>query len=384
LAKRLLQIARTLPWQIAGGMETHAWELSRALFQRGWTVDIVTSALDGRERIETRNGIRIHYVSYLPDPRPKAQWRWWLHFAPAVRRYVKGLGLEFDVAHSESVYGHELFRDLSGSQTPSFMTLHGTHLLQYREAGRPDMLRRHPWYHPRAVGQALFIAAQRRKDRRQVLPAPDALIAVSERVADHLVKDYRQARDRIHVIPNGISEVPTMSAPRGSQRGVRNILYLGRLAPSKRVDRLLEHARAHPADHVTIAGDGDDAPRLKRLAAELVAKGQVRFLGHVDEATKWRLLQEADVFALPSDSEGQPISIVEALAAGTPVYARGDWTPRSLRELVAVDEDLRAGLASAIALGSRVKEARGKILKEFSWDAIAARYERLFAGLVTR
>jgi glycosyltransferase involved in cell wall biosynthesis len=70
----------------------------------------------------------------------------------------------------------------------------------------------------------------------------------------------------------------------------------------------------------TFIGRGD-LPAVEQMARELGLEGRVRFAGAVDEEAKLQALGRADVFLLPSYAEGQPLSILEAMAAGLPVVS---------------------------------------------------------------
>jgi len=92
------------------------------------------------------------------------------------------------------------------------------------------------------------------------------------------------------------------------------------LEPYYRVDVVLEaFARVKaelPGATLTIAGYGSEEPRLRRLAPE-----GVRFVGRVEPESMPRLLDEADVFVNASVVDNQPVSILEAFAAGVPVVS---------------------------------------------------------------
>jgi len=66
-----------------------------------------------------------------------------------------------------------------------------------------------------------------------------------------------------------------------------------------------------------VVGDGVDAPRLRQLAATLGLEDSVQFLGEREDVGEW--LCRADVFVLSSRSEGLPVSLLEAMAAGLPL-----------------------------------------------------------------
>jgi glycosyltransferase involved in cell wall biosynthesis len=101
------------------------------------------------------------------------------------------------------------------------------------------------------------------------------------------------------------------------------VLILGRLSPVKDVSlalRVLSRVRREiPRLRGWIAGDGPCRRRLEKEARELDLEACVHFLGLRDDAH--RLLGGADALLLTSKSEGVPIAVLEARAAGCPVIA---------------------------------------------------------------
>lgn len=98
------------------------------------------------------------------------------------------------------------------------------------------------------------------------------------------------------------------------------LIAVGRLAPAKSYDTLLRGValakRTVPDLTLLLVGDGDEASSLKQLSADLGLDGIVQFCGERDDVGAW--LRRADVFVMSSISEGLPISILEAMAAGLP------------------------------------------------------------------
>jgi glycosyltransferase involved in cell wall biosynthesis len=102
------------------------------------------------------------------------------------------------------------------------------------------------------------------------------------------------------------------------------IVFVGRLAPEKKIDELVRALAAiDPAldARLEIVGGGDEEQHLRRLARDLGVADRVEFAGYVDDAYLKNALQRAKVFAIASTAELQSISTLEAMASGLPVVA---------------------------------------------------------------
>jgi glycosyltransferase involved in cell wall biosynthesis len=154
---------------------------------------------------------------------------------------------------------------------------------------------------------------------------------VSEEIAAD-VKAYRVApAGRVHVLPNGIDPAPlrahqdltalrqTLGIPAASPV----VGTVGRLSEVKQHDLLLRgfaRLRNFLEDaHLLVVGDGPLLGSLRELAAMLRLERAVHFVGYQAEPGPY--LHIMDVFALTSRSEGMPLAVLEAWAAGVPVVA---------------------------------------------------------------
>lgn len=103
-----------------------------------------------------------------------------------------------------------------------------------------------------------------------------------------------------------------------------DIVAIGRLAPEKRFDRMLQivtHLRSHIArvPHLTIVGDGRLKDELRALSVALGIDAHVTFAGPQSDVRPF--LAKASCLLLTSDSEGTPNVILEAMASGRAVVA---------------------------------------------------------------
>jgi glycosyltransferase involved in cell wall biosynthesis len=112
------------------------------------------------------------------------------------------------------------------------------------------------------------------------------------------------------------------------------ILFAGRLHPQKDPLLLVRAIAAldDPAVHLLIAGDGEMADAVRQEIETLGLSARVSMLGATDRATMAELYRVAHLFILTSVYEGLPVTVLEALASGTPVLTtRCGETPRILR-----------------------------------------------------
>jgi glycosyltransferase involved in cell wall biosynthesis len=266
-------------------------------------------------------------------------------------------------------------------RTPLVVTVHCSvgHTLRGRSA-RARLLR--------AVGGRV---------ERHVLRRADAVVVLTDRTAAVLRADG-VAADRLATIPSGFDPVlfagvrPGMPAGSGRPR----IGYVGRLAPQKRADLLVQafDLMREEADLVVV-GDGPDGDLVRRLAAQSPRAGRITVRGFVEHGAVPDVLASLDVLVLPSVYEEMGSVLVEAMAAGLPVVASdvggipevvrdgetgllvppGDAVAlaTALDRLMA-DPDLRARLAT----GARAN-ADG-----YAWPELTDRVVGVYGGVRTR
>jgi glycosyltransferase involved in cell wall biosynthesis len=147
----------------------------------------------------------------------------------------------------------------------------------------------------------------------------DRVVAVCETARRNMTTGARPVAHKVVTIRNGAYPPLVGGAQVVAQPGF-TLISVGRLACAKNFDTLLRAvavARAAVPDlGLWIIGDGEEGPALRQLCAELNLASAVRFCGERRDVGNW--LRAADVFVLSSISEGLPISVLEAMAAGLP------------------------------------------------------------------
>jgi glycosyltransferase involved in cell wall biosynthesis len=209
--------------------------------------------------------------------------------------------------------------------------------------------------------------------------------AISESTRDDLVR-RGVPNERVVVIHPGVDSTWYQPDPATPHAERPTFLYLGRLKRYKGVElaiRAVAAARTtRPDITLDICGQGDDRPRLERLAAEHRVSDAVRFLGYVSEEEKRRLLRRAWAVVFPSPKEGWGITNVEAAACGTPALASDS---PGLRESVqdgvtgylvphgdvVTLADRMLALAADPSLVERLGRAARRFAEGLSWDSAA-------------
>lgn len=223
----------------------------------------------------------------------------------------------------------------------------------------------------------------------------DALVAISKAVRQELIQNGYDA-SRIVDLPNGVPVPSQLWNRRDSWRDAPRAAFVGRLAPEKGLDVLLDAwpivRRRHPAARLVLIGEGPMRPSLDGQAERLGIRGAVEFTGRVDDATP--LIRGCDLFVLPSREEGMSIALLEAMALGIPLVASAipgnrklvidrkhgrlapPDDPRSLAETILAQW---AEFDRAIHMG---RAARSLVQQKYSAHAMARQHLALFQNLV--
>jgi glycosyltransferase involved in cell wall biosynthesis len=171
------------------------------------------------------------------------------------------------------------------------------------------------------------------------------------------------------------------------------VLYLGRLHPSKRIDILVDAVeiarQANDRIQLVLAGvtDGVDVQSTLRRSQAFC-----RWIGELDENSKWAVLDSAHLLVMCSDSESFGMSVLEALAVGTPVVVTktcpwkivedarcGRWVLQRADEIAKAILEILADPHQARAMGER---GRKLVSARYSWRAIGQEMQRQYDGVL--
>ena len=221
----------------------------------------------------------------------------------------------------------------------------------------------------------------------------DEIIVLSERVKQYFWDTYGRTT---RYIPNGVTQ-PEMQAPEWVQTmGLDKdgyILYLGRLVPEKGIHYLIEAYKQSTTDKkLVIAGGSSDTDTYLNELKELAQNDpRIVFTGFVHGKALQELFSNAYIYCLPSDLEGMPLSLLEAMSYGNcclvsdipecvevvedkaVTFARGDINDLK-KKLQMLCEDERQVAAFK-------KTASDFISKKYNWDRVVEETLRLYRGV---
>ena len=365
-----------------GGMSVYVRELARQLGRRGHFVDIYTRL----------NGSGQKQVAQLYDNVRL------IHLKAGDNGHMNKLAL----------YGHldDFFKELEefrNRESVDYDLIHSHYWL----SGRVGSWAQERWEVPHVfmfhtVGAVKNSIAGSEKEpelrtaiEKHLARKCDRILVATDRERDNLVQHYGASPETIGVIPCGVNLDlfrPLDKTAARQQLGFATdesiVLYVGRFAPVKGIDRLME-AIAHLQHHqrlrlVIVGGDGDGAPEYKyfrRLARKFSIQNSVTFRGRIEQDRLPTYYSAADVLTVPSHYESFGLVALESLASGTPVVATKVGAMESILREGETGQVVKNGSPRSIAdavetLISRphppsAEEVRASVFR-FSWTNVAS------------
>ncbi len=373
-----------------GGMSVYIRELAREMGRRGHRVDMFTRKEPGGAPVSAKaiaDNVRLVGLAAGNGELPKrALYPHVPAFCEALLRFHAAAGRRYDLIHSHywlSGVAGERARQAWGA--PHITTFHTLGAMKVRACG-PDSE-----------------PPERLRAENKLAAVCDRILITSAREKDNLLRCTSARAEAVAVVPCGVNldlfqPVPKPEARRRIDADMEAplLLFVGRIAPEKGLDRLigalarLRHHRELRA--IIVGGEGHRDPGLRQveaLARRMGVAGRIRFIGRVEQPELASFYSAADLLVLPSAYESFGMVALEALACGTPVVA----TP-----VGAMEELLRDGGSGRIATDFSVPslaDAIGQALQDrehrpvapeivrrsalrFSWHRVAADVLRIY------
>lgn len=349
-----------------GGLESVVTRLCIGLAGRGHEVTALVIVERGSSPVpglvDDLTAGRVRVALIRPPHRAYLQER------RAVRAHLQSI--RPGVAHTHGYHADVLLRSVAqGLGIPTLATVHG-----FTRGGRKNRV--FEWLQRWSVGRM------------------DAAVAVSEPVAQALISAGTPP-SRVRVIRNAWAAPGAFLARDEARRRLgidleaRVIGWVGRVTPEKGPDVAVDAlARAAPDITLSMVGSGRLVAPLQARCGELGIEGRVRWHGAIPDA--WQYFRAFDAYCLSSHTEGTPVALLEAMAAGVPVVAtRVGGVPDVVSEseaiLVSAGDPvaLAQGMDEAVLedQGLRVAAAGRRLASQFGTDRWLDSHESLYRDL---
>lgn len=290
-------------WPAVGGAESQALELGRALGARGVRVRVLTRRVGGLPGREIVRGVEVRRLPVLGTGALDS-----LSFLFAALGWLLKHEAEYDAIHAHLAGSPALAAAAAG-----------------RFLGKPVVVKLGGG---RGIGE-LAVSSRSALGRLKLgllaLLKPRFLAVVPDLAEE--AREHLPGAD-VELLPNGVDAErfkPAAPADKAALRGSLGwsgtvFLYTGRLSPEKRLPwfaRLWDEAAQGKESSLILVGEGPEKPELEDIAS--ASFGRIKILPPVENTAP--LYAAADVFVLPSTSEGLSNSLLEAMASGTAILA---------------------------------------------------------------
>lgn len=357
-----------------GGAEIHAYYVSNKLVEKGYNMLIITFVTKKRVQQQTKNVFKKSLIKRARFP---------IALISMLRvflvSYIKRK--EFDVTHVHmALHGMiPAYMLLKTADKPYVVTCHGSDV--------------------RIIGKRTFT----RMWQKILLQRASYVVAVSIEIRDLLIQKYGLSSRNITLIPNGFDEklVKRLRAKTSDDayHKISNIVFLGNLREEKDPTTLIKVFRAVSQRvknvHLQIVGNGPLRKAVERKIEFYKLQEKATLHGKLPHVKALEVLAYSDIFVLTSVNEGLPTSLIEAMALGKAVVAtsvggvpeiitdgvNGLLTPPNLpdRMAQAVEKLLKNPI-----LAERLKRAASESVKDYSWNKIAEKYEKIYRTVLSK
>lgn len=350
-----------------GGIETHVYEICKRLASRSIEVSVIVPRAKGEEKEEVLEGVRVVRVPCISN-RVTLK----LSMMPFVLEELRRS--TYDIVHAHDATGG--FACALSARGSFVYTMHG--------------LAFHPQDWPTPFRQGIEVMQTTALRRAMHVFCTDARTAEA-------IKEWRRNAE---VLSSGVDleafSGDGLKRPSEFSDDKFIFLFVGRLAKVKGITTLLESIRSLPSEargqmKFVLIGDGPSMEDVRVLERETNC---VKGLGPVNHSRIAPYYAHADAYILPSLSEGLPISLLEAMAAGLPSIASdvggisSQIDRNAIRLVQPGDPKALAEAILEIWKNDRLRENLGRqgslfVSEHFTWDRVVDRILEVYRGICT-
>lgn len=359
-------LVNLFPPKWLAGTEIATYNLAEHLAKRGHEIHVITSHDEGLPIFTKENGFYVHRLAW-PKIRIFGAIVFWLNIFFTVRK------IKSEIIHVQSI----------GSGVPAYIIK--------KILKKPYIV----W----GRGSDVYLPGRFiRVTRNLVLQNADAILVLTE---DMRKKMTEFTSRKIYIVPNGIDlvEFKGVAIKSDNDTAGKIILFVGSLYPIKGVKYLLMAMKniheEMPDACLIIVGDGGEREQLEALSIQMRIQNYIQFVGRVPHKKVLTFMHQADVFVLPSLSEGLPNVIIEAMACGLPIVAsRVGGIPDIIEDGVngfLVNPESSDEIANRILMLLQNSEIKERIINNnikkaeiFNWVTIIEKLERILLRCLSK
>ncbi len=371
---KILMITPYFPPHV-GGMENFVYKLSNKLYEAGFEIGVLTTAIPSDAQANLPYQVRRVKPSIVVMRNPLV-----FGFLNEID-FIK----KFDIIHAHDEHAF----------TTNIVAL------ARRKHGKPLIVHSHGLFYPENAFEALAIHIYNKTLGKWSLENADRIIALSGNDAEFIEKLGIEEK-KIRVVPNAIDPADYEFnidnydfIEKYGLNGWRIVLYVGAIIKRKGLNLLIKavHSiRESSKIKLLVVGEGSFKRKCEKLVKKLKLEENVVFLGHVSRGELLKAYKTADVFALPSLVEGVPTVILEAHLYGKPVvafkipeiveYFSNSAVLVTPGDFVELGNAIRELLENPKKASSLAKKGKELLKKTFSWDKIVGDIVKIYEDLL--
>jgi glycosyltransferase involved in cell wall biosynthesis len=371
-----------------GGVERRIIETTKRL--RGEvSVTVYSGTKSGFRKPTSVNGVDFVPCFSTDALFPMDNW----FFNKSIAGAVDTIKADVYEAHAVSGYGFLKALREKGIRKPFVQTVHGVLADEYAQSSQGAS----PTLQAKLANLIMWRLSKLEEESSK---NATLIVTVSKYSSEKIMKFYDVNKAKIRIVPNCV-DTQRFKPSEGCEKvkrqiGIDNklcVLFVGRLIPRKGLPFLIEAAKYVVEElnetKFLVVGNGPLKNSLMAQIEKMKLSGNFVFLGDVNEAVLPALYNCADVFALPSNQEGQGIALLEAQATAKPVVAfdvggvreavleeeTGFLVKRDSHKLAEAIMKLLANWSLREKMGSKGREF---VSSNFSWDVCAAKMMQVY------
>lgn len=363
---------------IGGGGGSSCQEIVERLVKRGHTVDVFTAGYKKFQKIEKqKNGLTIYRVKSNRKSEHEVGFFGLVSFLLRGMFKIRKFAFpeNYDVIHYHFSVPTGLLSFFHTKKIPAVITLHGIDVPGFHKDEFPLFQKLTKFFNKRIIKRA------------------DKVIAVSNNLKEKAEETFKNKK--ISVIYHGVDLNKFYVKSDKINSDEIRFITVARLVKFKRIDLLIKAfknltEKSTVKMSLKIIGTGYQENELKELVAQMNLEKLVTFTGSVPNEDLVHLLNDADVFVLPTVHDSFGIVFLEAMACGLPcIGTRSAGVPEVIAEnntgYLARPNDLNSLVVCMEKLvnDKKTREEFSKaavnlVRKKFSWEKIVNEYEKIF------